>query len=48
MSTVIQNAHGKDSYDRRLLIKGASEIVVGSCSTYMNEKAEIVALEDHH
>jgi len=36
MSTVIQNAHGKDAYDRRLLVKGASEIIAKSCDYYLD------------
>lgn len=40
MSTVIQNAHGKDSYDRRLHIKGASELICASCVNYLDENGQ--------
>lgn len=36
MSTVIQNAHGNDTYDRRILVKGASEIIAASCDYYLD------------
>jgi len=36
MSTVISNAHGKDAYNKRLLIKGASELITRSCTHYLN------------
>lgn len=46
MSTVIQNAHGKDSYDRRLLIKGASELITKSCQYYLNEEGQQCNFDD--
>lgn len=36
MSTIIQNATGSGDYDRRLLIKGASEIVLKCCTSYLD------------
>jgi Ca2+ transporting ATPase len=47
MSTVIQNAHGKDSYNKRLLIKGASEIIANSCQYYLNADAKQCNFEDN-
>jgi Ca2+-transporting ATPase len=47
MSTVIENAHGKDSYNKRLVIKGASELILKSCKSYMNERGEICNLDDN-
>ena len=46
MSTVISNAHGKDSYDKRLVIKGASEIVLDSCRSYIDENGQEQNLDD--
>ena len=46
MSTIIQNAHGKDSYDRRLVIKGASELICASCVNYIDENGEVQSFGD--
>lgn len=46
MSTVISNATGQGGYDKRLCIKGASEIVKGCCSHYLDENGERQALTD--
>lgn len=46
MSTIIENATGSDGYDRRLLIKGASEIVQKSCSHYMDAEGNILEITD--
>ena len=40
MSTIIENATGSGGYDRRILIKGAAEIVFNSCSHYIDESGE--------
>lgn len=37
MSTVIEEATGEGGYDKRLLIKGASEIVKKCCTHYLDE-----------
>ena len=36
-STIIENATGAGGYDRRLLVKGASELIINSCSHYIDE-----------
>ena len=41
MSTVIQNATGAGGYDKRLVIKGASELVLKACNSFMNEQGEV-------
>lgn len=46
MSTIISNATGNGGYDRRLLIKGASEIVKGACDKYIDANGNIVPLTD--
>ena len=40
MSTIIENATGNGGYDRRLLCKGASEMVKACCSHYLDENGE--------
>ena len=45
MSTVLENI-GNGGYDKRIHIKGASEIVLGSCSHYLNEAGERVEMTD--
>lgn len=37
MSTIVDNATGNGGYDKRIHIKGASEIVKNSCNKYLNE-----------
>jgi magnesium-transporting ATPase (P-type) len=37
MSTIIENATGKGGYDKRIMLKGASEIVLEVCSHYIND-----------
>ena len=37
MSTIIENATGQGGYDKRIMLKGASEIVLGVCSNYIND-----------
>ena len=37
MSTIISNATGNGGYDKRLLVKGASELVKNCCSHYLDE-----------
>ena len=46
MSTVISNAHGKDAYNKRLLIKGASELITKCCTYYLNEEGKQCNFED--
>ena len=48
MSTIIENAHGNDSYNKRLLIKGASELITACCTTYLDANDEVKPLEDHN
>ena len=47
MSTIIENVgpteHG---YDKRIHLKGASEIVLGSCDFYLNQDGQKIALQD--
>ena len=47
MSTIIQNATGDGSYDRRLHIKGASEMVVACCNKYVDESGNVTNLDDN-
>ena len=46
MSTIISNATGNGGYDKRLLCKGASEMVKGCCSHYLDENGERQELND--
>lgn len=46
MSTVIQNATGNGGYDKRLLIKGASELILEACTHYMNAEGEVCPIQD--
>ena len=46
MSTIIQNAHGKDAYDRRLLIKGAAEMITKCCDYYIDENGQQCNMTD--
>jgi Ca2+-transporting ATPase len=47
MSTVIVKATGEaGTYDRRIHIKGASEIVMDACSHYINADGIIMPLTD--
>jgi P-type Ca2+ transporter type 2C len=46
MSTVIQNATGNGDYDKRLFIKGASELVLAACDTYLNDKGDVCPIQD--
>ena len=41
MSTIIENASGKGGFDRRILIKGASEIVMRACTNYINANGAV-------
>lgn len=45
MSTVLENI-GNGGYDKRIHIKGASEIVLASCSHYINEHGERQEMSD--
>jgi len=38
MSTIIEEATGAGGYDKRLHIKGASEMVLACCNTFMNDQ----------
>ena len=46
MSTIIENATGEGGYDKRLLIKGASEIVKGCCTHYLDAQGNRCELND--
>ena len=48
MSTVISNAHTNNSYGKRLVIKGASEMILKCCKFYMNERGQVVPLDDNN
>ena len=47
MSTIIENATGKGGYDKRLHIKGASEMILACCNTYVNEAGQVAPLDDN-
>ncbi|KAF9407184.1 hypothetical protein BGZ94_002802, partial [Podila epigama] len=44
MSTVVENPNGKEPY--RLYVKGASEIVLGSCTHYVDSEGEVRPLDN--
>jgi Ca2+ transporting ATPase len=47
MSTILQNVKDNENgYDRRIHMKGASEIVLGNCSKWMNQDGQINELDD--
>ncbi len=47
MSTVLENIEDNEhGYDKRLMTKGASEIVLGNCSHYLDENGEKQELTD--
>lgn len=46
MSTIIPNATGNGGYDRRLLIKGASEMVMSACTHYLDENCQSQPVND--
>lgn len=47
MSTIIENCGPtKYNYDRRILMKGASEIVLESCNYYLDSKGNNRVLTD--
>jgi P-type Ca2+ transporter type 2B len=37
MSTIIENATGKGGYDKRIFIKGGSDVILDVCNKYMDE-----------
>jgi len=47
MSTIIENATGNGGYDKRLHIKGASELILKCCTHYMNEQGQQTPLDDN-
>ena len=48
MSTVISKAGNGTSYDRRLVIKGASEIILEGCTHFMDASGQVQPLDDTH
>ena len=46
MSTIICNATGNGGYDKRLLVKGASEMVKSCCSHYLDENGNSMELDE--
>ena len=46
MSTIIENATGQGGYDKRLLCKGASEMVKACCSHYLDAEGVRQELND--
>lgn len=47
MSTIIENCEDlSNGYDKRIHMKGASEIVLENCSYYLNAKGERKALSE--
>lgn len=48
MSTIMKNCDDNQYlYDKRLLVKGASEIVLTACTHYINENGERKELLDN-
>jgi len=47
MSTLIENCGNTEyGYDKRIHMKGASEIVLGACTYYLNQDGQKVELLD--
>jgi Ca2+-transporting ATPase len=46
MSTVIENLKTSNSYGKRLHVKGASEIVLGCCSHYLDIEGNVKEITD--
>jgi magnesium-transporting ATPase (P-type) len=47
MSTLMENCGETETgYDRRVHLKGASEIVLDACTHYLNEDGQKVELQD--
>jgi P-type Ca2+ transporter type 2B len=47
MSTIIENVgHTEYGYDKRIHLKGASEIVLANCSYYLNQDGQKIDLQD--
>ena len=46
MSTVLENIQTKNSYGKRLHIKGASEIVKNACSHYLDVNGNVKEITD--
>jgi Ca2+-transporting ATPase len=47
MSTIMQNCGPTmHNYDRRCHIKGASELVLGNCTHYLNQEGQRIELQD--
>jgi len=46
MSTVLENLKTSNSYGKRLHVKGASEIVMGCCSHYLDLDGNVKDLTD--
>ena len=47
MSTIIENATGDGGHDKRLHIKGASEMILACCNSYVNESGQVASLDDN-
>jgi hypothetical protein len=47
MSTIIKNCGDTEhGYDKRIHIKGAAEIVLASCTHYLNQEGKKVVIND--
>lgn len=46
MSTIIENATGAGGYDRRIFIKGGSDVILETCNKYIDENGEIQPMTD--
>lgn len=47
MSTILTSIKdNSNGYDKRVHMKGASEIVLGNCTKWMNQDGDIIDLED--
>ena len=46
MSTVISNATGEGDYDKRLLVRGASELILASCSHFLASDGQRFDISD--
>jgi len=46
VSTIISNATGNGGYDKRIHVKGASEMVLKNCTHYIDENGQRQKLDD--
>lgn len=46
MSTIIENAGNGTNYNKRLVIKGASELILEGCTHFMDASGQVTPLDD--